>query len=165
MLFACAHLLCSSQAFILDWSGRRHALAAWKVDGSGYTHTCGPLFFSGSRAFPATFPSQARRENGRERERERKLVGAFARSLIRPVVAPRQQFPAESYPESCEFCLNQQAAIRSHSIPFLPLCLRAAKSSRFKCIKCGPAAGHLAILPTARPSAGLVFFNYPSNCL
>lgn len=104
-----------------------------------------PPFFSGSRAFPATFPSQARRENGRERERERKLVGAFSRSLIRPVVAPRQQFPAESCPESCEFCLNQQAAIRSHSIPFLPLCLRAAKSSRFKCIKCGPAAGHLAI--------------------
>lgn len=123
-----------------------------------------PFFLVGVEPFQPLFRAKHVERMG-EREKERKLVGAFARSLIRPVVAPRQQFPAESCPESCEFCLNQQAAIRSHSIPFLPLCLRAAKSSRFKCIKCGPAAGHLAILPTARPSVGLVFFNYPSNCL
>lgn len=44
-----------------------------------------PPFFSGSRAFPATFPSQARRENGRERERAK----------------ARRSFCPLTYPASC----------------------------------------------------------------
>jgi len=47
----------------------------------------------------------------------------FLRSIIRPVVAPRQQFPCPADCESCEHesCRNQQAAIR-RTIPSTLFC-------------------------------------------
>jgi len=162
-LFACAHLLCSSQAFILDWSGRRHALAAWK----GYSHTWGPPFggWESCESSPSSLPL-LRAERAK---------------------APRS-FPALTYPASCCATATVPMSCRlrvlrtrilpestgchsqDHSFHFV---LRDGQSSRFKCIKCGLAAGHPAILAISaswpfgrrtRPSSGLVFFNYPSNC-
>jgi len=50
------------------------------VDGSGYTHTCGPLFLVGVEPFQPLFRAKHVERMG-EREKERKLVGAFALKL------------------------------------------------------------------------------------
>lgn len=103
-LFARVHLLCPSQAFILDWKclsepRQCEAMRGWNIDDTpttrGTSDTCGGVAFPVKVQDVRTRVQHEVATSDREGERVRKLSESreqlFIRSLIRQVVALPQQ--------------------------------------------------------------------------